>query len=110
VLRAIMLTRTAEEWEAFLQARHVPAARVRTLAEAMADPHLATRNLVHRFPGGAPGVPGGIGVPVAAVRLAHGGARVDSPPPALGADTDAVLAELGYDAAAIAALRAQRAV
>ena len=35
-LRGIMRGRTADEWEAFLQARHVPAARVRTTAEAMA--------------------------------------------------------------------------
>src|SRR6476659_3833031 len=38
VLTEIMLTRTADEWEAFLQARHVPAARVRTMGEAIADP------------------------------------------------------------------------
>jgi crotonobetainyl-CoA:carnitine CoA-transferase CaiB-like acyl-CoA transferase len=110
-LREIMRTRTADEWEAFLQARHVPAARVRTTAEAMADPHLAARgNLLHRFPEGAPGVEGAFGVPVAAFGLAHGGARVDAPPPRLGADTDAVLAELGYAPGDIAALRASGAV
>ena len=38
VLTEIMLTRTADEWEEFLQARHVPAARVRTMGEALADP------------------------------------------------------------------------
>ena len=37
-----MLTRTADEWEEFLQARHVPAARVRTMGEALADPQLAS--------------------------------------------------------------------
>ena len=36
MLAEIMLTRTAEEWEEFLQARHVPAARVRTMGEATA--------------------------------------------------------------------------
>ena len=41
VLTEIMLTRTADEWEEFLQARHVPAARVRTMGEALADPQLA---------------------------------------------------------------------
>ena len=110
LLREIMLTRTADEWETFLQSRHVPAARVRLMSEALADPQIASRNLVHRFPDGAPGVPGAFGVPIAAFRLAHGGARVDSPPPVLGADTDAVLRELGYDAAGVAALRAQRVV
>jgi crotonobetainyl-CoA:carnitine CoA-transferase CaiB-like acyl-CoA transferase len=109
-LRGIMRTRTADAWEEHLQARHVPAARVRTTAEAMADPHLATRGLLHRFPDGAPGVDGAFGVPVAAFGLAHGGPRVDAPPPTLGADTDAVLAELGYAPGDIAALRASGAV
>jgi crotonobetainyl-CoA:carnitine CoA-transferase CaiB-like acyl-CoA transferase len=109
-LRDLMLGRTADGWEEYLQARHVPAARVRTTAEAMADPHLAARGLLHRFPDGAPGVDGAFGVPVAAFGLAHGGPRVDAPPPRLGADTDAVLAELGYAPGDIAALRASGAV
>jgi crotonobetainyl-CoA:carnitine CoA-transferase CaiB-like acyl-CoA transferase len=110
VLTGIMATRTADEWEAYLQSKHVPAARVRRLEETLADPHLGSRGVLHQFPDGAPGVPGAFGVPVAAFRLAHGGPQVDSPPPMLGADTDAVLAELGYGAAEIAALRAQKVV
>lgn len=111
VLRGVMRTRGADEWESYLQARHIPAARVRSMAEAMADPHLDARaHLLHRFPDGAPGVDGGFGVPVAAFGLAHGGPRVDAPPPRLGADTDAVLAELGYAPGDIAALRASGAV
>jgi crotonobetainyl-CoA:carnitine CoA-transferase CaiB-like acyl-CoA transferase len=108
-LREIVATRTADEWESFLQSRHVPAARVRRMDEALADPHLATRGLTHRFEN-AEGVAGPFAVPVAAFGFAHGGPRVDAPPRPLGADTDAILAELGYDAADIAALRAARAV
>lgn len=37
VLAEIMLTRTAADWEDYLQARHVPAARVRTMGEARID-------------------------------------------------------------------------
>jgi crotonobetainyl-CoA:carnitine CoA-transferase CaiB-like acyl-CoA transferase len=93
VLAEIMLTRTADEWEQFLQARHVPAARVRTMGEALADPQLATRGVVHRHES-APGVDGGFGVPLAAFKFAHGGPRIDSPPPQLGQHNAEILAEL----------------
>lgn len=108
-LRDIMLTRTADAWEAYLQASHVPAARVRTMGEALADPQLGTRGVLHRHEG-ATGVEGGFTVPLAAFKFAHGGPAIDTPPPALGEHTDAVLAELGYSAADVARLRAGRAV
>jgi crotonobetainyl-CoA:carnitine CoA-transferase CaiB-like acyl-CoA transferase len=93
VLTEIMRTRTADEWEQFLQARHVPAARVRTMGEALADPQLASRGVVHRHDG-APGVDGGFAVPLAAFKFAHGGPRIDTPPPQLGAHNDEIFAEL----------------
>src|SRR5438094_7767423 len=94
VLSEIMLTRTADEWEEFLQARHVPAARVRSMGEALADPPLATRRGVHRHAGGD-GIEGGFGVPLAAFTFAHGGPQIDTPPPALGQHHREIFAELG---------------
>jgi crotonobetainyl-CoA:carnitine CoA-transferase CaiB-like acyl-CoA transferase len=94
VLEEIMLTRSADEWEEFLQARHVPAARVRTMRDAIADPQIATRGIIHRHDT-SPGIDGGFGVPVAAFTFAHGGPRVDTPPPLLGQHNDEILAELG---------------
>ena len=93
VLTEIMMTRSAGEWEEFLQARHVPAARVRTMGEALADPQLASRGIIHRHDG-ATGVVGAFGVPVAAFTFAHGGPQIDSPPPALGQHNDEILSEL----------------
>lgn len=109
VLADIIKTRTADEWEVYLQARHVPAARVRTMAEAVADPHFKTRGVFHHH-ASAPGIDGPFGVPLAAFKFAHGGPSIETPPPQFGADTDAVLAEHGYDAEEIAAFRRDRVI
>ena len=93
VLEEIMRTRTADEWEEFLQARHVPAARVRTMGEAIADPQIATRGVIHRHDSTA-GMEGGYGVPLAAFTFAHGGPRIDAPPPTLGQHNEEILDEL----------------
>src|SRR5947209_6257256 len=103
VLSEIMRTRTADEWEQFLQARHVPAARVRTMAEALADPQIASCGVMHRHAGGAAaGVDGSLAVPVAAFTFAEGGPRIDSGPPAVGQHNDEIFAELGFGQAATA--------
>jgi crotonobetainyl-CoA:carnitine CoA-transferase CaiB-like acyl-CoA transferase len=94
VLTEIMRTRTAAEWEEFLQARHVPAARVRTMGEAIADPQVASRGIIHRHDQAA-GIDGSFGVPVAAFTFAHGGPRVDAPPPQLGQHNAEIFGELG---------------
>jgi len=64
------------------------------MGEAIADPHLATRGVIHRHQRGN-GIEGGFGVPLAAFTFAHGGPRIDSPPPLLGEHNEAVLRELG---------------
>jgi crotonobetainyl-CoA:carnitine CoA-transferase CaiB-like acyl-CoA transferase len=93
VLTEIMLTRSADEWEEFLQARHVPAARVRTMGEAVTDPQLATRGIIHRHET-ATGIEGGFGVPLAAFTFAHGGPQIDTPPPTLGQHNEEIFGEL----------------
>jgi crotonobetainyl-CoA:carnitine CoA-transferase CaiB-like acyl-CoA transferase len=94
VLSEIMLTRTADEWEEFLQARHVPAARVRTMGEAVSDSQIAARGILHRHMSGY-GMEGPFSVPLAAFTFAHGGPRIDSPPPTLGQHNEDILTELG---------------
>jgi crotonobetainyl-CoA:carnitine CoA-transferase CaiB-like acyl-CoA transferase len=109
IIADIIKTKTADEWEVYFQARHVPAARVRTLAEALADPHFEGRRVFHQFES-APGIDGSLAVPLAAFKFAHGGPSIESPPPAMGAHTEPVLGELGYSASEIAALRAERVI
>jgi crotonobetainyl-CoA:carnitine CoA-transferase CaiB-like acyl-CoA transferase len=109
VIADIIKSKTADEWEVYFQARHVPAARVRTMAEALADPHFQERRVFHKFQA-VPGIDGPVGVPLAAFKFAHGGPSIEHPPHEMGEDTDAVLAELGYDKAAIARLREAKVV
>src|SRR6185369_10500140 len=103
VLTAILKGKTAEEWEAFFQPRHVPAARVRTMGEALRDPHLDHRGIRHTHES-SEHIPGALGVPVAAFQFADGGPRVDSPPPMVGQHNEEILLSLGYDEGAIAKL------
>ena len=93
VLSEILQARTADEWERFFQARHVPAARVRTMGEAIADPQIASRGVIHRHEAPA-GFDGGFGVPLAAFTFAHGGPRIDSAPPTLGEHNEEIRREL----------------
>jgi len=109
IIADIIKSKTADEWEVYFQARHVPAARVRTMAEALDDPHFKDRRVFHRF-GSVPGVDGPFAVPLAAFKFAHGGPSIETPPPQMGADTEAVLGELGYAAGEIAALRAAQVI
>jgi crotonobetainyl-CoA:carnitine CoA-transferase CaiB-like acyl-CoA transferase len=109
VIAEIIRTKTADEWEAYFQARHVPAARVRGMAEALADPHFATRRVFHQFES-VPGIEGPLGVPLAAFKFAHGGPSIEHPPREMGADTEPVLQELGYKTNEIAAFRAARVI
>lgn len=109
LLTEILATRTAAEWELFFNPRHVPAQRVRTMVEAMADPQLETRGVIHRFPS-APGVAGPFGVPLAAFTFAHGGPSIESPPRRLGEHTLPALRDLGYGDAEIAAFKEARVI
>jgi crotonobetainyl-CoA:carnitine CoA-transferase CaiB-like acyl-CoA transferase len=101
--------RTAEEWEDYLQSKHVPATRVRELHEALQDPQLQHRAVLHRHEN-VPGVGKPMTVPLAAFKFAHDGPSIERAPARVGEHTDEVLASVGYNTAEIAALRQAGAI
>ena len=105
ILDPVFATRTMADWVAAFAGR-LPAAPVLSLAQALDNPFLAERGGIQNVD--HPAKPG--------MRVLSNPIRLDGavirakPGPGLGADTDALLGELGYDPAAIAALRAEGAV
>jgi len=113
-LRALMqeklMHRTAAEWEPLFNEAGAPAGRVRTIPECMAEMQTASRGLFHSFPPSATGFARDLKVPLSPFTFAHAGPRADTPPRKVGADNEAILGELGYDAKTIAALRTQQVI
>jgi succinate--hydroxymethylglutarate CoA-transferase len=93
---------TAERWVAKLKAVGVPCGRINTVAQALDDPHTAARRMVETVTHPTIGELKMLGIPF---KFSDTPAAVGRAPPTLGQHTDEILAELGMDAAAIAALR-----
>jgi len=104
-LAAIIREKPADYWEAFFQRHRVPAARIRRMEEALADPQVATRRILHRHDV-AGSVADGLTVPVAAFGMSAGDPAVSLPPQPVGAQTEDILGELGYSGTEMADLRA----
>lgn len=109
VLAEIIATRPAEYWEAYLREHRIPAARVRRMEEALADPQVRARRVVHRHEGTGSSAEG-LGVTVAPFQMSASRAEITAPPQPVGAQTSSVLAELGYGTEEIADLRRQGAI
>ena len=96
--------RTTAEWEAILARHGVPCGPILGIPEVLALPHLRERGFQRNCADSDVKV-GGIGLTM------KGEAEVPpTPPPELGQDNAAILGELGYDAAALDALRRARII
>ncbi|WP_163851666.1 CaiB/BaiF CoA transferase family protein [Pseudooceanicola aestuarii] len=103
-LEAVFLTRPAAEWEDVLSAAAVPAARIRRLDEVMAEDQVRARALISEMR--VEGVADPVHVPAMTFKANGINTAPSQPPARLGADTDAVLGELGVPADRLAQLRA----
>jgi crotonobetainyl-CoA:carnitine CoA-transferase CaiB-like acyl-CoA transferase len=109
-LRAIiedaLAGRDARSWEKILEAEGAPCASIWKIEEVIDHPQIAARGALQEIdtPYGRLRFAG------SGFRLAHGGGRLDSIGPDLGAHTDEVLDALGYGAEAIADLRTREIV
>jgi len=101
-LEALLTARTTAEWMQRLLAEGVPCGPINSIAEAVEDPHIAARGLIAEVDGRR--------FTRAPVKLSETPVALTRGPAAVGEHTRQVLAEAGYDGAAIEALAAQGAV
>ncbi len=95
----VFVGKSRDAWAKVFAGTDACVAPVLTIKEARSDPHLATR--------GTYVAPGEVWQAAPAPRFSDSVPRVPVPPAAPGADAQAVLLELGYNAARVAALKAE---
>ncbi len=108
-LESALAAKGSTEWEAELATVSVPAGLVLSLADALDQEQIRTRELIHEVELGL--------ADRATVSVVGSGVHVDgvslvprSGPPTLGRDTEAVLYEIGFSADEIERLRDERAI
>lgn len=104
-----LAARSANVWASLFNAAGVPAGEVLSVPQALSHPQVTERGLVRTF-SSVESAGREISVVRAGFRLESGDPVPASPPPALGADTDALLSELGYGADEIGALHDSGAI
>jgi len=106
IIEAALAAEDAKTWETRLNAAGAPSASIWRIEEIIDHPQIVARGAVQT----AETEYGPLRLMGSGFQMAHGGGRLDSAPPALGAHSDTVLAEIGYGEAEIAALRADAVI
>jgi crotonobetainyl-CoA:carnitine CoA-transferase CaiB-like acyl-CoA transferase len=106
-IERVTQTQPSAAWIDILNHTGVPCGPIYTLEETFNDPQVQHLGIAQTVESPTLGPTTIIGQ---AFRLSRTPSRLVSAAPECGADTDAILGELGYDAAAIAALRARQVI
>ncbi len=102
---ALFRTKTAAEWEEFLDRERVPGVRVRRMDEVLGEPQLAARGLMQ--PVALDGLDRSVSLPSLGFKANGEVTAPSTSPPRLGQHTNEVLGALGLD---VEALRAKGVV
>jgi crotonobetainyl-CoA:carnitine CoA-transferase CaiB-like acyl-CoA transferase len=101
IIEAALAKEDAKTWEPRLNDAGAPCASIWKIEEVIDHPQIAARGVMQTVDSPY----GPLRLMGSGFQMAHGGGKLDTVGPQLGAHTDAVLGEIGYDAAAIAGLR-----
>lgn len=106
-INRVIATRSIDHWVAVLNAAGVPCGKVLDLGEVFDDPQVKHQQMRLRVDHPRYGPLDVLGFPI---KFSDDPCRIHRLPPDLGEDTEAVLAELGYDSDRIAQLRQSRVI
>ncbi|MDN5844106.1 MAG: CoA transferase [Alcaligenaceae bacterium] len=107
MIESVLTTEDTSVWIERCDQAGVPAGPINHFSEALASPHAVARDMVQEFQHPVAGTVKTLGF---ASKFSETPQSVRRPSPLLGQHTDEVLAEMGLDAASIAALRDRAAI
>lgn len=108
-IEAALALKPAKEWSSLLNQAGVPAGEVLSVPEALDLPQIQERGMIDVFED-VPGVEKPVKIARPGVKIDGASPSVDLPPPRLGAHTDQILHELGFDQTAIDTMKQEGAV
>jgi crotonobetainyl-CoA:carnitine CoA-transferase CaiB-like acyl-CoA transferase len=107
ILAARFIERSTAEWRTVLDAAEIPNGPINDIVAAFASPEAVALGMTVELEHPAWGLIRQVGIPF---QFSETPASIRTPPPTLGADSDEILAELGYTPAEIEGLRVTRVI